>query len=66
MKRIFTLLLALAVLAAGFPALAENVGDSLIVGIYSTRTTEIRPLNPLERDIVSIYSVVYESLVTVG
>ncbi len=65
MKRIFALLLAFIVLAAGFPALAENVGDSLIVGIYSTRTTEIRPLDPLERDIVSIYSVVYESLVTV-
>ena len=46
-------------------ASGENVEDSLIVGMISTRTTEIRPLTPQERDIVSLYGVVYESLVTV-
>ena len=46
-------------------AFGENVEDSLIVGMISTRTTEIRPLTPQERDIVSLYGVVYESLVTV-
>lgn len=63
MKRFFCLLLCLALLPMGAPA--ENVEDSLIVGMLSTRTTEIRPLTPQERDIVSLYSVVYESLVTI-
>ena len=65
MKRILGLLL-IVMLCAGVPgAQAENVDDSLIVGIYSTRTTEIRPLNPQERDIISVYGMVYESLLTV-
>ena len=65
MKRIVSLLLALSLLLSAVQAVAENVEDSLIVGIYSTHTTELRPLNPLERDIVSVYGVIYESLVTV-
>ncbi len=65
MKRMLSVLTALALSIASLPALAENVSDSLIVGIYSTRTTELRPLNPQERDIISIYGMVYESLVTV-
>lgn len=65
MKRILCFLLTAMICLALVPALAENVEDSLIVGIYSTRTTEIRPLNPQERDIISIYNMVYESLVTV-
>ena len=44
-------------------ARASNVGDSLIVGIQSTKTDGVYPLNPVERDIVSIYHLVYESLV---
>ena len=47
------------------PALATNVEDSLTLGIQSTKTTQIYPLDPEERDIVSIYNVVYESLVTI-
>ncbi len=46
-------------------ALGENVGDVLLLGILCTRTSEIRPLNPLERDIVSVYGTIYESLVTI-
>lgn len=65
MKRILCFLLTAMLCLGLIPALAENVEDSLIVGIYSTRTTEIRPLNPQERDIISIYNMVYESLVTV-
>ena len=65
MKRIVCFMLALILLVSTVQAVAENVEDSLIVGIYSTRTTELRPLNPLERDIVSVYGVIYESLVTV-
>ncbi len=65
MKRTICLLLCLLTLLAAAPALSENVDDSLVVGICSTRTTEIRPMNPQERDIVSVYGMVYESLVTV-
>ncbi len=61
-KRITCAVLALCLLTT-CAAVAENVEDALILGIVSTRTTELRPLNPLERDILSIYGVVYESLV---
>lgn len=64
MKRILCLLCAL-LLALPACALGENVQDSLILGIYSTRTVEIRPLNPQERDMMSIYAEVYESMVTI-
>ncbi|HNW87524.1 MAG TPA: ABC transporter substrate-binding protein [Candidatus Limiplasma sp.] len=64
-NRLLCLLLTAILAFSSSVALAENVDDSLIVGIYSTRTTEIRPLNPQERDIVSVYGTVYESLVTV-
>lgn len=63
MKRFCCLLLCLLFLPVG--ALAENVDDSLIVGMLSTRTTELRPLTPAERDIISIYGVMYESMVTI-
>ena len=46
-------------------AQASNVGRSLSVGIQSTKTTFIRPLDPLERDILSVYNLVYESLVKI-
>ena len=42
---------------------ASNVGSSLTVGIQSVKTMEIRPLDPLERDIQSIYRLIYEPLV---
>jgi len=65
MKRLICLLLSLMLALPVAAAFAENVGDSLVVGIYSTHTTELRPLNPMERDIISVYNLVYESLVTV-
>lgn len=46
-------------------ALATNVGDSLVVGIQSSKTVLIQPLDPVERDMMSIYDLVYESLVTI-
>lgn len=39
--------------------------DSLIVGIESTKTTAIRPLDPVERDMMSIYDLLYDGLVTI-
>lgn len=46
-------------------AATTNVGESLVVGIQSTKTTQIRPLDPQERDIMSVYDLVYDSLITI-
>ena len=46
-------------------ARASNVEDSLVIGIQSTKTLAVRPFEPLERDILSVYNVVYEGLVTI-
>lgn len=61
-RRLLCLLMAAALLPVA--ALAENVEDSLLVGMVSTRTTEVRPLTPQEAGLMSLYNVVYESLVT--
>ncbi|MFH1879708.1 MAG: ABC transporter substrate-binding protein, partial [Bacillota bacterium] len=65
MKRLACILLTAAVFLTPLMSYAQNVADSLVVGIYSTKTLEIRPFDPQERDILSIYSLVYESLVTI-
>lgn len=44
---------------------AENVGDSLNVGIMSVSTTQLYPLMPVERDIINVYNLVYESLLVI-
>ena len=56
------LILLILPLEAG---ISENVGTSITIGIQSTKTLTIRPFEPLERDILSIYNVIYESLVTI-
>ncbi len=45
--------------------LSENVGSSITIGIQSTKTLTIRPFEPLERDMLSVYNAVYESLVVI-
>ncbi len=62
-KRILSLLLCLMLLP--LPALGENVENSIVLGMLSNRTTQITPLFPQERDIISLYALVYESLVTI-
>ena len=62
-KRILCLILCLSFLPVF--ATAESVEDSLVVGMLSTRTTQLTPLEPQERDMMSLYSLVYESLVTI-
>ncbi len=62
-KRILSLLLCLMLLPVC--ASGENVEDSLVVGMLSSRTYEITPLFPQERDIISLYALVYESLVII-
>ena len=47
MKRILCLVLAILLLPVF--SLAENVQDSLVIGLVSYRTYEIRPLIPQER-----------------
>lgn len=54
-KRLLALLTILCLLSGCTVSLAENVGDSLVVGMVSTRTTEIRPLTPQEAGMVSLY-----------
>ena len=63
MKKLLCLLLCLMLLPVC--AVGENVEDSIIIGMLSTRTTEIAPLFPQERDIISLYALVYESLVVI-
>ncbi len=59
--------LAVLCLALCLPAggLASNVSTDLTIGIVSTKTMEIHPLQPLERDLTSLYSLVYEGLVSI-
>ena len=58
-------LLLTTLLIPADPALAENVGPSITIGIQSTKTLTLRPFEPQERDILSIYNVVYDSLITI-
>ena len=63
MKKLLCLLLCLMLLPVS--AVAQSVEDSIIIGMLSTQTYELRPLLPKERDMISLYSVMYESLVTI-
>ena len=58
--------LALAVLLLPLTAEASNVEDDLVVGIQSSKTTAIRPLEPLERDFMSIYDLMYDGLMVIN
>ncbi len=62
-KRLFCMLMCLVMLPVC--ALGQSVDDALIVGMISTRTVDLTPLEPKERDMMSLYALVYESLVTV-
>ncbi|MDO4484118.1 MAG: ABC transporter substrate-binding protein [Clostridia bacterium] len=66
MKRLTAAMLMLCLLLCDIPlSFASNVDNYLTVGIQSTKTTLIKPLEPKERDIMSVYGLVYESLVTI-
>lgn len=60
-KRLLCLLLGMLLL--GSTAMGESVQDSIIFGMISYKTYKIDPLLPLEREMISVYSEVYESLV---
>ena len=60
------ILTAVLVLFEGIgTARATQVGKSISFGIQSVRTNTIRPFEPVERDMLSIYDLVYESLVQI-
>ena len=60
------ILTAVLVLFEGIgTAKATQVGKSISFGIQSVRTNTIRPFEPVERDMLSIYDLVYESLVQI-
>ena len=63
--RLLSLLAALTLLIPLETSWAENVGASITIGIQSTKTLTIHPFDPLERDMLSVYNVVYEGLVTI-
>ena len=44
---------------------ASNVDQNLVVGIQSYKTQTFTPLNPIERDMVSVYDLVYDSVLTI-
>lgn len=45
---------------------ATTVEDSLVVGIQSTNTILLRPLDPVERDMMSVYDLMYDGLMTIN
>ena len=44
---------------------AADIPENMVFGMQSTKTVLIRPFEPVERDILPIYNLVYESLITI-
>ncbi len=63
--RLLSWMLLLTLTLSDSAAFAENVRNSIVIGIQSSKTLMIRPFEPVERDILSAYHAVYESLVTI-
>lgn len=61
-KKKILILLILPIVFLPYTVFASNVGESLTIGMQSTKTLTIRPLDPQERDMLSVYNIVYESL----
>lgn len=57
--------LALWICLCPLSAEATTVGDSLVIGIQVHKTSFLDPLFPIERDMLSVYDLVYESLITI-
>lgn len=45
-------------------AFATSVENELVVGMVSTKTTDIFPLEPLERDMMNVYDLMYDGLIS--
>jgi ABC-type oligopeptide transport system substrate-binding subunit len=46
-------------------AQASPTSDALVIGIQSSKTTSLNPLFPVERDMLSIFDLMYNSLITI-
>ena len=68
LKRLMCLALTAMLLTGSFmqPAEATTVEDSLVIGIQSSKTHLLRPLEPVERDLLSIYDLMYDGLITIN
>lgn len=58
--------MALIIVSLPLSADASNVEDALVVGIQSSKTISLRPLAPVERDMLSVFDLVYDSLVVIN
>jgi len=45
---------------------ATNVESALTLGIVSTKTTSLNPLQPVERDFASLFDICYDGLITIN
>lgn len=60
---LLTVLMTAAALLYPDRSLASSQLTGLVLGIQSTKTLNIRPFDPLERDMLSVYNIVYESMI---
>ena len=65
-RRTVSLFLTILLLLSAENSLADRkLEKSITIGIQCTKTVTIRPLEPQERDMISIYNIMYESLLTI-
>ena len=62
MIRVISFLLLMILLFPNNYSFAEQIGTSITIGIQSTKTLTVRPFEPLERDMLSVYRQIYEGL----
>ena len=63
-RKLLALLLAILCLPV-LSAQASPTSDALVIGIQSSKTTSLNPLFPVERDMLSIFDLMYNSLITI-
>lgn len=64
LKSLCKLLILCLLLPAG--GVATNVENALTVGIVSTKTTRLDPLQPVERDFASLFDICYDGLIKIN
>ena len=57
--------LILLLSASSLTAEASTVEDVLVVGIQSSKTFQLHPLEPIERDIMSVYDLMYDGVMMI-
>ena len=65
-QRLALLLISISLLPSGAASASSASADHLVLGIVSTKTTQVFPLEPIERDIQSVYGIVYDSLIQIN